>query len=122
MRQPHRPFISRPAVPRPVALWRMVAFYAVEVALEILRRAREVEVVLVESGDVLKVIHGEQGKPAVLQGDELAAAELLEHAVDVHRGQAERVGELDLRQRQPDRVVFGRAPMAMCRHTSSHRI
>jgi hypothetical protein len=61
----------------------------------------------IKSGDLLQLVHIEQSESMTRPSDEVVPPETLQDAVDVHGGQAERVGEFDLRQRQPDRVILG---------------
>src|SRR5436305_12784532 len=65
------------------------------------------ELVLIETSDLLQPPDIEQSEPMMPQRDEVVSPEALQAAVDVHGGQAERVGEFDLGQRQLDRVILG---------------
>ncbi len=76
-----------------------VAFERVNTAADFRRRAAEVEIVLIESGDLLQPLDIEQSEPMARQRDEVVPPEPLQDAVEVDGGQAERVGEFDLRQR-----------------------
>jgi hypothetical protein len=66
-----------------------------------------VEIVLIETGDLLQPLDIEQGEPMVRQCNKIVAPKPLQDTVHVHGGQAEHVGEFDLRQRQPDRMILG---------------
>ena len=56
------------------------------------------------------------------QRDEIVPPEALQDAVDVHGGQAERVGDFGLRQRQPDRVILGQPNRPLPPHQLAHQI
>jgi hypothetical protein len=77
----------------------VVLFQSVAVPLDLLRRATKVEIVLIESGDLLQPLDIEQGEPTARQRNEVVLPEPLHDAVDVHGGQAERVGEFHQRRR-----------------------
>jgi hypothetical protein len=74
-------------------------FQPVEVPLDLLRRAAEVKIVLIESGGLPQPLDIEPGEPTARQRNEVVLPEPLHDAVDVHGGQAERVGEFHQRRR-----------------------
>lgn len=82
-------------------------FERVDIAADFCGCAAEVEIVLIECRDLLQPLELEQGEPIVRQRNKVVPPEPLQDAIDVHRRQAERVGEFGLRQRQPDRVILG---------------
>jgi hypothetical protein len=84
-----------------------VAFERIDIAANFRRRDAAVEIVLIESGDLLQPLDIEQSEPMTRQTDEVVPPEPRQDAVEVDGGQAERVGEFDLRQRQLDRVILG---------------
>jgi hypothetical protein len=69
-----------------------VAFERVDIAADFRRRAAEMEIVLIESGDLLQPVDIEQCEPVARQRDEVVPPASLQDAVDVDGGQAERVG------------------------------
>jgi hypothetical protein len=97
-------------------------FQSVEVPLDLLRRAPEVEIILIETGDLLQLLDIEQGEPTVRQPNELVPPEPLQDAVDVHGGQAQGVGEFELGQRQPDRVILAQSDRPLPPHQLAQQI
>src|ERR1700704_7156316 len=80
------------------------------------------EIVLIESGDLLQPVDIEQCELLARRRDEVVPPESLQDAVDVDRGQAERVGEFDLRQRQPDRVILAQPNRPLPPHQLAYQI
>jgi hypothetical protein len=56
------------------------------------------------------------------QRDEVVPPKTLQNAVDVHGGQAELIGELELRERQPDRVILGQPNRLLPPHQLAEQI
>ena len=82
--------------------WRLtdrpaVAFEHIDIPADFRRCAAEVEIVLIETGDRLQPLDIQQSESMVRQRDEIVPPEPLQDPIDVHGGQAERVGEFDLR-------------------------
>src|ERR1700744_4400999 len=77
-----------------VALSALVfALAHVDIAAGFCRRAAEVKIVLIETGDLLKPLDIEQGEPMVRECYKIVAPKPLQGAVHVHGGQTEHVGE-----------------------------
>src|SRR4030081_2983737 len=82
------------------------AFEYVDVAADFPGRAANQEIVLIESGDLLEPLDIAQSQSTVGQRNQLVPPHLLQDAVDMHGGQAKRVGEVGLCQRQRDRITL----------------
>src|SRR5207253_7807491 len=67
------------------------------------------EIVRGELRNRLQPLGAVQYKPPLPEGDQLFAPECLQDAVDVHRGQAQRISQLALRQWQLDSVALNHA-------------
>ena len=95
--------------PRPRSRPPMVyafAFEYVDVAADFPGRAAKQEIVLIKFGDLLEPLDIAQSQSMVGQRNQLVPPHLLQDAVDMHRGQAKRVGEFGLCQRQLDRIIL----------------
>src|ERR1700759_646783 len=96
------------------------AFAYIDIPAGYRRRAAEGEIGLIETGDLLQLLGIDQGEPTVRQCNEVVPAHPLQDAVDVPGCQPECVGELDLRQRQPDRMILGQANGLLPPHQLAH--
>src|SRR5258708_7026289 len=109
MSTPRTPEFAAPPAMRRLRKGWGIAVELGEVARHFRRRAAQLKIILIELRDALQPLDIAQRELPLLQRDERVGAELLQDAVDMDGGQAERVGELDLGQRQADGVGIAHA-------------
>ena len=67
------------------------------------------QIIGIEAGNASSALKVRNGQPPAVQLDQTVAAQLLQRAVDVDRGEARRVGEVDLGERKVAALVADEA-------------